>query len=77
MDTKLHHGISEGDEVTYKLKNGESRIALVTQIFDDMGDGRPGFNGIMETKSDEQFGFNEAAVWGYFDQVTEVLKCPE
>jgi len=59
----MQYGV--GDRISYEAFGGEVRTGTVTEKHDDVKKGRPGFDMVLP---------DGTAVWGYDDQITEVLR---
>ncbi len=61
-----------GDVVTYRLWGGGLRTGVITEKFDDVKNGEPGFD--MEIPgSTSQFTGTPEMFWGYNTQIVEVI----
>ena len=58
--------IKPGDLITYRTFSGEYRKVTVTNVTDDIKNGRAGFDGII-------VGWPTDYVWGYNTQIIEIL----
>ena len=57
-----------GDSISYTpIGGGPSRLVVVTEKYDDVDNGLPGFDGYIVGES------TDAGVWGYDDQIDFVL----
>lgn len=56
-----------GDTITYSAFGGEQRTVLVVGKYEDVKNGRPGFDGVYPDETTPGHG-----VWGYDDQITRV-----
>jgi hypothetical protein len=69
MKNFTHKDIAEGDIVTYIAFGGERRRVRVTNVEEDIKNGRPGFDG-------DVLG-DTLSCWGYCSQITRVEKGDE
>jgi hypothetical protein len=58
--------IKIGDLITYRTFSGEDRKVTVTNVTDNIKNGRAGFDGII-------VGWPTDYVWGYNTQIIEIL----
>jgi len=68
-----------GDVVAYLAFGGQRRIAKVTGSFEDVKNGRPGFDGELTPESpDYEPSGQWNSVWGYDSQIIAINKeaCP-
>lgn len=63
------HNYQVGSVIRYEAF-GEKRTVRVTNRLDDIKDGRPGFDGEM---LNDKFSDGTNGVWGYDDQIIEVV----
>ena len=59
-----------GDTIEYTSFGGDSRIVKVTASFEDVKNGRPGFDGTIVGGPVSDWD----DVWGYDSQITRVVK---
>ena len=55
-----------GDTVTYTAFGGEQRTVIVTEKYEDVKNGRPGFDAVWPIIATDE------GVWGYDDQIIRV-----
>lgn len=66
--------LNVNDIIRYRAFGGEVRRVKVTEVYEDIKNGRPGFDGIEVDRKgnpipDEVTGDAETMVWGYLDQI--------
>lgn len=66
-------GYKAGDVVRQRFSGGDDRLVRVTDRLPDVNDGRPGFDGIELCPELKQRTEGDA-VWGYDDQIVEVIR---
>jgi len=73
MRTKqLNYG--EGSIIIYNAFGGCRRKVLVEEKERDIKNGRPGFSGVMVGPDNKPLADDDAGVWGYDDQILQVVK---
>jgi hypothetical protein len=61
-----------GDLVIYRPFGGGTRRVKITAKYDDIKNGRPGFDGVLVDDAGALGGNDALSVWGYDDQIVEV-----
>jgi hypothetical protein len=69
---KLNYG--EGSIIVYQAFGGARRRVLVEEREDDVKNGRPGFSGVLITENGKNPSESDDGVWGYDDQIIQVVQ---
>jgi hypothetical protein len=62
---KTANDIQVGDVIIYEAFGGERREVEITQVYEDVKNGRPGFDGFRHD--------NLQPIWGYCDQIVKYV----
>jgi hypothetical protein len=63
-----------GSVIEYIAFGGETRRVRISERFDDIKNGRPGFDGELVGIATETDDPDELLVWGYDNQILRVVK---
>ena len=64
-----------GDVIEYDVlsESGENRVVEITDKFENIKNGRPGFDGVVVEPEDDNIEVGDR-VWGYDDRVIRVIE---